>query len=609
MRSAKAFGLLATAALLVGLASPAAFGAQFATLSYTSDPGDFIGQGLSQNYSYATGNANINAQVLFTIGAAPKQATFLRFTMSSTTPGAPGAPPAFNVDVATNQLGTPFVAGAYANAERASFATAGHPGLDVSGAGRGCNTITGSFTVNSVTFSTNGLGDPVIETLDVNFEQHCEGAVPALRGRFTYAANVNLLTANKGGSGAGTVTSTPAGIDCGAFCSSGFNPGEVVSLTATPATGSVFAGWSGDCTGTGACSVTMDANRTVGATFNSLNNTLTITKNGTGLGTVTSSPTGIDCGGTCSAAFPSGTVVTLTPTPLTGSFFTGWSGACTGTGACSVTMDAARAVTATFTDGATIPRLVNISTRMQVLSGDDVLIAGFIIQGNEPKTVAIRARGPSLVPLGITNAIADPRLELYAAGPTLLLANDDWGTAANAATIQARGIAPSNAKESAILVTLVPGAYTAVVSGIAGATGVGIVEVFELDRPDLPLANISTRGQVGTGNNVMIAGIVIQGTGTKTVVVRARGPSLGAFGIANPLQDTVLQVFSGSTVIAQNDDWQASADAANIQGRGLAPSDARESAIILTLNPGAYTAILSGKNGATGVGIVEVFAQ
>jgi len=254
------------------------------------------------------------------------------------------------------------------------------------------------------------------------------------------------------------------------------------------------------------------------------------------------------------------------------------------------------------------PRLANISTRMQVLTGNDVMIGGFVISGAAPKTVVIRARGPSLVAFGITNALANPSLQLFS-GQTLLAANDDWGGASNATAISATGFAPSHALESAILATLAPGAYTAIVSGVGGVTGVGIVEVFEVDRPDIPLANISTRGQVLTGNDVMIGGFIIQGSGPQTVVIRARGPSLAQFGITNALANPTLQLYSGQSLIGSNDDWGNAANAAAISASGFAPSNALESAVLITLNPGAYTAIVSGAGGATGVGIVEVFTQ
>ena len=254
------------------------------------------------------------------------------------------------------------------------------------------------------------------------------------------------------------------------------------------------------------------------------------------------------------------------------------------------------------------PRLSNISTRMQVLTGNDVLIGGFIVGGTQPKTVVVRARGPSLAAAGVPNALANPRLDLYS-GQTVIASNDDWGGAANAAAIQSSGFAPANAQEAAILLTLGPGAYTAIVSGVGNATGVGIIEVFEVDRPEAPLTNISTRGQVLTGGDVMIGGFVVQGTTPQTVIVRARGPSLASAGIANFLANPFLQLFSGQTQIAVNDDWQVSTSAAAIQAAGFAPADSREAAILITLNPGAYTAIVTGVSSGTGVGIIEVFAQ
>ena len=256
----------------------------------------------------------------------------------------------------------------------------------------------------------------------------------------------------------------------------------------------------------------------------------------------------------------------------------------------------------------TIPRMGALSTRMQVLTGDDVLIGGFAIGGTDPKKVVVRARGPSLASQGVANALADPVLQLVDSHG-VITTNDDWGGAPNATDISASGFAPSNPQESAILATLAPGEYTAIVSGAGGDTGVGIVEVFEVTHPEIPLTAISTRGQVLTGDDVMIGGIIVQGVGPQTVIVRARGPSLAASGVAGPLADPVLKIFSGTTLVASNDNWGDDPNAAQIQAAGFAPSDPHESATLVTLNPGAYTAIVSGAGGATGVAIVEVFAQ
>jgi len=177
------------------------------------------------------------------------------------------------------------------------------------------------------------------------------------------------------------------------------------------------------------------------------------------------------------------------------------------------------------------------------------------------------------------------------------------------AQIRASGFAPSNSLESAILITLAPGAYTALVSGAGGVTGVGLVEVYEVDRPDVPLINVSTRGQVSTGGDVMIGGFVIQGEGSQTVVVTAKGPSLGDFGVANFLANPTLTLVRASdgAVVASNDDWSRGANSAQITASGFAPSKGVESAVLVTLEPGAYTAVVSGVSGATGVALVEVY--
>ena len=255
----------------------------------------------------------------------------------------------------------------------------------------------------------------------------------------------------------------------------------------------------------------------------------------------------------------------------------------------------------------TIPRLGGISTRMRVLTGDAVLIGGFII-ADAPKRVAIKARGPSLGAQGVADTLADPKLELYS-GTTVIASNDDWQDAANAAEVQAAGHAPGNASEAVILTTLPPGPYTAIVSGADGGTGIGIVEVYELDHPEALLVGISTRGRVLTGDGVLIGGFVIDGAAPQKVIIRARGPSLTAQGVPDALQNPALQLFRSTTQIAINDDWQDATNAAEIQGSGFAPSDARESAILVTLDPGAYTAIMSSGGRPSGVGMVEVYRQ
>jgi hypothetical protein len=252
------------------------------------------------------------------------------------------------------------------------------------------------------------------------------------------------------------------------------------------------------------------------------------------------------------------------------------------------------------------PRLFGISTRMQTLTGNNVLIGGFIIGGSVPKTVVVRAKGPSLTALGVTGALQNPTMTIVpGSGP--VLTNDDWQTDANAAALSASGFAPTDPHESAILTTLAPGGYTAIVSGVGNTTGVALVEVYEIDHPEIPLVGISTRGQVLTGNNVMIGGFIIQGTGPQQVVVRAKGPSLTAQGVTGALANPTLTIVPGTGPTMTNDDWQTDPNAAALLASGFAPTDPHESAILVTLQPGAYTAIVSGVGGTTGVGLVEVY--
>jgi large repetitive protein len=255
-------------------------------------------------------------------------------------------------------------------------------------------------------------------------------------------------------------------------------------------------------------------------------------------------------------------------------------------------------------------RLANISTRMQVLTGNDAMIGGFVIGGNATKTVVIRAIGPSLANYGVAGTLPNPTMQIIRMSDQSTIAtNDDWANAPNAADLAASGFAPSDPRESAVLITLGPGAYTAIVSGVGGTTGVGIVEVYEVDAPTVPLINISTRGQVRTGFDQMIGGFVVQGTGRQKVVIRAIGPSLANFGISGTLPNPVMQLvrLADQATIATNDDWGSASNAAEIVASGFAPSNPLEATILITLDPGAYTVIISGSGGSTGVGIFEVY--
>ncbi len=299
------------------------------------------------------------------------------------------------------------------------------------------------------------------------------------------------------------------------------------------------------------------------------------------------------------------------------------------------------------------PRLSNISARGGVLTGDNVMIGGFIIEGSTPLRVLVRSRGPSMSgqPFNVPGTLANPFVRLFSQQTGMEIAhNDNWqdvpscpGFACEgAAAIIAAGLDPCQpnqtglpsppgcALESAILITLPPGGYTGIVTGADGGTGVGLVEVFEADaNASSELSNISTRAFVQSGDNVMIGGTIIEGSVPATVLIRARGPSMSGapFFVPGTLANPFIQLFSGQTVIAQNDNWQDAPNcpgfscggAAQITATGLDPCTpnpgqtasppgcALESAMLITLPPGAYTAIVSGVGGGTGVGIVEVF--
>jgi uncharacterized Zn-binding protein involved in type VI secretion len=257
---------------------------------------------------------------------------------------------------------------------------------------------------------------------------------------------------------------------------------------------------------------------------------------------------------------------------------------------------------------AQVTLLGNISTRAFVQTGDNVMIGGFIITGSGQKKVILRAIGPSLVNHGITNPLQNPTLELHDHTGAVIASNDNWMDAPNGQEIINSGLAPSNNLESAILTSLNPGAYTAIVRGVNNGTGVALVEAYDLDlTAGSKLGNISTRALVQTGDNVMIGGFIITGSGQKRVIARAIGPSLAQHGITNPLLDPTLELHNGNgALIASNDNWRDSQQA-EIQATGLAPSDDRESAIVRSLTPGNYTAIVRGKNNTIGVALVEVY--
>src|SRR5438309_10660969 len=255
-------------------------------------------------------------------------------------------------------------------------------------------------------------------------------------------------------------------------------------------------------------------------------------------------------------------------------------------------------------------RALNISGRSRIETGDGVAISGFVVTGNAPKRVAVRAIGPSLANFGVPDPLADPVIELHRGEGSIVMTNDNWKDAQQA-EIEGTGLAPQDDKEAALIATLPPGNYTAIVTGKNGGTGVALAEAYDADQSaDSRLANISTRAPVGTGSDVLIGGFITgNGTGATRIAVRAIGPSLQQFGVANPLPDPRLELHDGNgALLASNDNWQDDAgQAALITSYGLAPTNNLESAIAISLGPGSYTAIVADKNGQTGVGLVEIY--
>jgi len=256
----------------------------------------------------------------------------------------------------------------------------------------------------------------------------------------------------------------------------------------------------------------------------------------------------------------------------------------------------------------------NISTRLRVGTGDNLLITGFIITGPgiATKRVLLRGIGPST---NLPGALANPTLELRDSSGALLASNDNWRTtqiggiitADQVAEIQASGAAPGNDAESALIGRLAPGSYTAQIRGANGTTGIAVTDAFDLELTAGRLANVSTRGLVQTGDNLMIAGFIIVNNPVR-VVVRGIGPSLIQFGIPNALADPTLELRNGNgAVVLANDNWKATQEA-EIIATGLQPGNDFESALVITLQPGGFTALLRGTNNSTGVGVAEVYA-
>ncbi|MGI8889303.1 MAG: fibronectin type III domain-containing protein [Chthoniobacterales bacterium] len=250
--------------------------------------------------------------------------------------------------------------------------------------------------------------------------------------------------------------------------------------------------------------------------------------------------------------------------------------------------------------------LANISSRALVGSGDNVMIGGFIIQGVIAKKVALRAIGPSLSAYGLEGAMNDPVLQVVNSKGVVVASNDDWNVPGE--QVSALGFAPADNREAAVVVSLMPGSYTAIVSGKAGDGGIALVDLYDLDAAVGRVANISTRSRVKAGENVMIGGFIVGGVSDTQVLIRAVGPSLNSAGVADSLADPSLELYdSYGSLLATNDNWR-SGQQVEIMATGSAPTDDREAAILATLPPGAYSGVIRGADGGTGVALIEVFA-
>jgi hypothetical protein len=253
---------------------------------------------------------------------------------------------------------------------------------------------------------------------------------------------------------------------------------------------------------------------------------------------------------------------------------------------------------------------LNISTRLKVDTGDKLMIAGFIIRGTQSKPVLLRGIGPSLSAFGIQGVLLDPVLELRDSNISLMT-NDDWVDSPQRSEFEGGPFQPGDNRESVVVGILAAGNYTALLTGKNNTAGVGVVEAYDLDQAvDAALANISTRGFVQTGENVMIGGFILGGgTNNTRIAVRGIGPSLAQFGLNPVLADPSLELHdaNGATLLA-NDDWlDDPASAALLTANGLALQDPKESGIFTALPPGQFTAILAGKNGEIGIGLVEIY--
>lgn len=271
---------------------------------------------------------------------------------------------------------------------------------------------------------------------------------------------------------------------------------------------------------------------------------------------------------------------------------------------------------------ADVTRLVNLSSRVQVGTGDDILISGFVIGPGGNKNILVRAVGPALSTLGVNGVLADPVLELHDSTGAIIASNDNW-IASDASTMAVVGAfaLPAGSRDAALQRSLAPGAYSAVVSGSARTTGISLIEVYEVDGTSGRLMNLSTRARIGTGENLLIAGFVVSGgSGTRRLLVRAAGPALASMQVSGALADPTLKVVNATTgaTVSTNDNWSTPAVAGAADATTLANTFAiagafpfqagsKDAALIADFPPGLYGINATGVNNATGVALVEVY--